>query len=252
MAVMAKKSSEKTTDKTLKYPAHIAVIMDGNGRWASNRNLPRKLGHKQGAEALRTLLESCRDLPFLTHLTIYAFSAENWKRPNDEVSDLMALLKHYIKKESVTLHSNGIRLRFIGDKSRLSPDLQTELSEVETLTAKNTGFTLVIALSYGARQEIKRAIVKLASRIAYDQLDADTIDEKIISDALDTEGLPDPDLLIRTGGDQRLSNFLLWQSAYTELYFCDRLWPDFTPQDFRLAIDAYCQRERRFGARKSA
>lgn len=251
MRVLTKKSPEKSIDPSLKYPSHIAVIMDGNGRWAANHNMPRKLGHKQGAEALRTLLESCRDYPFLTHLTIYAFSAENWKRPNDEVSDLMALLKHYIKKESIHLHSNDIRLRFIGDKSRLSEDLQTELTEVESLTENNSGFTLIIALSYGSRQEIRRAMVKLATQIAAKEIAADAIDDLMISQALDTEGLPDPDLLIRTGGDQRLSNFLLWQSAYTELYFCDRLWPDFTPEDFRLAIDAYCQRERRFGARKS-
>lgn len=236
-------------DGTPKQPAHVAVIMDGNGRWAQQRGIPRKLGHRQGAEALRKLLEHCRTLPFLTHLTVYAFSSENWKRSDDEVNDLMELLAHYLTRESRTLHAQGVRMRFIGDRSKLSDDIRASLNAVETLTENNTTFTLVIALSYGSRQEMVRALQRIASTIETDKRPVGTISEEDINNALDTAGIPDPDLLIRTGGDQRLSNFLLWQSAYTELYFTEVLWPDFTPDHLRQAIECFGQRERRFGAR---
>lgn len=232
-----------------KQPAHIAIIMDGNGRWAQQRGIPRKLGHRQGAEALRGLLEHCRNLPFITHLTVYAFSSENWKRSDDEVNDLMELLAQYLTRESKTLHKQGVRLRFIGDRSKLSQEIQESLLNVEQLTQANTSFTLVIALSYGSRQELARAMQKLAHRMEQGTMKAASIDETAISQALDTAGIPDPDLLIRTGGDQRLSNFLLWQSAYTELYFTEVLWPDFTPDHLRQAIECFSHRERRFGAR---
>lgn len=230
-------------------PAHIAVIMDGNGRWAKQRGIPRKLGHRQGAEALRRLLEHCRELPFLTHLTVYAFSSENWKRSDTEVSDLMELLAHYLTRESKTLHEQGVCIRFIGDRTRLSDDIRNSLRNVETLTQHNQVFTLVIALSYGSRQEIVRAVRTLAKQIENRSLKAEDISESTICEVLDTTDIPDPDLLIRTGGDQRLSNFLLWQSAYTELYFTEVLWPDFTPDHLRQAIECFGQRERRFGAR---
>lgn len=232
-----------------KQPSHIAIIMDGNGRWAQQRGIPRKLGHKQGAEALRTLLEHCQDLPFISHLTVYAFSSENWKRSDDEVNDLMELLAHYLTRESKTLHKQGVRLRFIGDRQRLAQNIQASLRDVESLTQNNRRFTLVIALSYGSRQEIARAIQAVGKRIENGEISPSSIDESTITDSLDTAGIPDPDLLIRTGGDQRLSNFLLWQSAYTELYFTEVLWPDFTPDHLRQAVECFGQRERRFGAR---
>ncbi len=234
---------------TMATPSHIAIIMDGNGRWANQRHLPRKIGHRQGAEALRTILTYCRELPFLTHLTVYAFSSENWNRPEDEVTDLMQLLTHYLSKESKTLHENGVRIRFIGDRSRLQDEIRAKLQDVETLTATNHKFTLVIALSYGSRQEIRRAMAKLAKEIVAGTLSPEEISEDAIASALDTYDIPDPDLLIRTGGDQRLSNFLLWQSAYTEFYFSDALWPDFTPDHLNEAIQCFGQRERRFGTR---
>ena len=232
-----------------KQPTHIAIIMDGNGRWAQQRGIPRKLGHKQGAESLRRLLEHCRELPFLSHLTVYAFSSENWKRSDDEVNDLMELLAQYLTRESKTLHKNGVRIRFIGDRTRLSDTIRQNLSDVETLTAANTVFTLVIALSYGSRQEISRAVQAIVARVKDGTLEPSQISESTLTDTLDTFGIPDPDLLVRTGGDQRLSNFLLWQSAYTELYFTEVLWPDFTPDHLRQAIESFGQRERRFGAR---
>jgi undecaprenyl diphosphate synthase len=244
-------STVKMSDTSaLTLPAHIAIIMDGNGRWAKQRGIPRKIGHKQGAETLRQLLEHCRELPFLTHLTVYAFSAENWKRSDDEINDLMELLAHYLARESKTLHKQGVRIRFIGDRGALSTSIQTSLSDVEKLTENNTIFTLVIALSYGSRQEISRAAHAIASRVAKGEISVQDINETLVAQTLDTDGIPDPDLLIRTGGDQRLSNFLLWQSAYAELYFTEVLWPDFTPDHLRQAIECFSQRERRFGARK--
>jgi undecaprenyl diphosphate synthase len=237
-------------NSALTLPAHIAIIMDGNGRWASQRGIPRKIGHKQGAETLRQLLEHCRELPFLTHLTVYAFSAENWKRSDDEIKDLMELLAHYLTRESKTLHKQGVRIRFIGDRSALSESIQASLSDVEKLTENNTVFTLVIALSYGSRQEVSRTVATISRRVSEGEIALQDINETLIAQTLDTAGIPDPDLLIRTGGDQRLSNFLLWQSAYTELYFTEVLWPDFTPDHLRQAVECFSQRERRFGARK--
>jgi len=227
-------------------PTHIAVIMDGNGRWAQSRGLPRSTGHKKGADSLRSTMNACRDVG-VRYLTIYAFSAENWKRPTDEISDLMSLLKHYLQNELDTLHQNGVRMRFIGDLSRLSADIREQAQEAMEMTKRNTAFNLTVALSYGARQEIARAMKKLAAQVKDGTLAVEDINEERIEAALDTAGLPEPDLLIRTGGEHRLSNFLLWQSAYTEFYFTPVLWPDFDKQHFTQAMQDYSQRERRYG-----
>ena len=231
-------------------PAHIAIIMDGNGRWAKERGISRARGHNQGAEALRNLLEACRERPFVRYLTLYAFSTENWKRSPEEISDLMNLLRFYVKREAKTLHANGVAIRFIGQRENLAEDIQRDLNEVEALTGSNTALTLTIALSYGARQEIVSAMQAIAREIEAGKLAASAVNEALIRQYLQTAFLPDPDLLIRTGGEERLSNFLLWQSAYTELYFTHVLWPDFSAEEFDRAIDAYSRRERRFGSRK--
>ena len=233
-------------------PQHIAIIMDGNGRWAKGRGVTRVLGHNRGADALRSLLEACRSRPYIQYLTLYAFSMENWKRAPDEVSDLMNLLRHYVKREANSLHEQGVRLHFIGERSTLAPDIQDDLAAVEALTAGNMRLTVTIALSYGARQEIVRAVQHIAQRVAAGELAPDAIDEACVASHLHTHGLPDPDLLIRTGGDERLSNFLLWQSAYTELYFTETLWPDFDADELDKAVECFSSRERRFGTRKDA
>jgi undecaprenyl diphosphate synthase len=227
-------------------PQHVAIIMDGNGRWAKSRNLPRTAGHKKGADALKRTLDTCREIG-IRYLTIYAFSSENWKRPAGEVGDLMQLLQHYLRQEMQTLHENNVRLRFIGDLGQLSEDIRRQIDEAVTLTSRNTGFNLTVALSYGGRQEIVRAVKKLASDIQSGVLTSDGISEETLTRMLDTADLPEPDLLIRTGGEQRLSNFLLWQSAYTEFYFTQALWPDFDTPHFMEALQEYARRERRYG-----
>ena len=229
-----------------KVPNHVAVIMDGNGRWAKARGMPRIIGHKKGADALRTTLTGCRDLG-INYMTIYAFSAENWQRPELEVSELMNLLRRFLKKEIATLHQNNIRLRVIGDRRKLSLDIQKQIEEAEMLTCHNTAFHFTVALSYGARQEISNVAQKIALMVKHQQLQPENINETLINSLLYTSDLPEPDLLIRTGGEQRLSNFLLWQSAYTELYFTDVLWPDFNTEHLSNAIAEYASRERRFG-----
>lgn len=227
-------------------PSHIAVIMDGNGRWAKSRGLPRIAGHKRGAETLRSLLECCVELG-LPHLTVYAFSSENWNRPAPEVSELMELLRFYLRRELQSLHRNGIRLRIIGDRSQLAKDILGDIEAAEALTHGNSALQLNVALSYGGRQEILRAVRRLASDIAEARLEAHSLTQETVERYLDTSHIPDPDLLIRTGGEQRLSNFLLWQSAYTELYFTQVLWPDFTTTHFMEALNDYYRRERRYG-----
>lgn len=233
-------------------PQHIAIIMDGNGRWADTRKVTRMRGHSQGSEVLRTLLDSCRARPFIRYLTLYAFSLENWNRPADEVEDLMNLLRHYLRREAATLHENNIRMQFIGELETLAPDIQRDLESVRTLTQNNTGLTVSMAISYGSRQEMATAMKRICKKIEAGALVPDAITADVISAHLHTANTPDPDLLIRTGGDERLSNFLLWQSAYTEFYFTEKLWPDFTPADLDSAIECYSQRERRFGKRKEA
>ena len=227
-------------------PRHVAIIMDGNGRWAKARGLPRTAGHKKGADALRTILNACRDSG-VQYLTIYAFSSENWKRPSEEISDLMQLLQHYLHRELESLHENKVRLRFIGDLTPLAADIRRQIDDAEALTERNLAFNLTIALSYGSRQELARAMRKLAQQVKEGTLEPDVINEEHLTYALDTANMPEPDLLIRTGGEQRLSNFLLWQSAYTELYFTPVLWPDFDKMHFKAALDDYATRERRYG-----
>ncbi len=227
-------------------PTHIAIIMDGNGRWAKSRGLPRTAGHKRGADTLRTTLTACHDAG-VKYLTIYAFSSENWKRPSDEIGDLMQLLKHYLTQELQTLHENNVRLRFIGDLSQLDKDIRVSIDDAVEMTSRNSAFNLTVALSYGARQEIVRAVRRLAEQVQAEKLRPEAITEETLAQALDTSGLPEPDLLIRTGGEQRLSNFLLWQSAYTEFYFTPVLWPDFDNAHFTAALQEYAKRERRYG-----
>ncbi len=229
-------------------PRHLAVIMDGNGRWAKQRMMPRVAGHKQGAEILRSTIEHCRELG-IRYLTVYAFSAENWERPQEEVRDLMGLLKLYLTQEVKTLIKNHIRLHIIGDITRLPEDLQKLIAKVEKDTAQFDAFHLSICLSYGARQEMVAAVRQIASAVAAGSINPEDISEQTLSSYLYTSDLPDPDLLIRTGGEERLSNFLLWQSAYTELYFTDVLWPDFSKEHLLEACGEYTRRERRYGRR---
>lgn len=233
-------------------PKHIAVIMDGNGRWAMQRNVPIRKGHREGAEALRRVLRHCKSKPEIHYLTVYAFSQENWKRPKSEVLDLMDLLRYFFKQEIEDIISEKIRIRFIGDRAALEPDIQQMLASAEARSAAHEGFTLVIALSYGSRQEIAQATKQLVEQVQQGLLRADEISVDHIQNLLSTHDIPDPDLLIRTGGEERLSNFLLWQCAYTELYFSDVLWPDFSANHFDAALEHFAQRERRFGGRKVA
>ncbi len=234
-----------THDPTL--PRHVAIIMDGNGRWANARGMPRALGHRKGAEAVRRCIAGATELgiPFLT---LYGFSSENWRRPMTEVEDLMGLLRRYLQSELAEIHKNGIRLRIIGDRRRLPSDITRLIDDAEARTAENRRLTLIIALSYGSRQEITEAARRLAEAVQARQLEPDSIDEETFAQGLLTTGIPDPDLLIRTSGEQRLSNFLLWQLAYSELVFVDKLWPDFDKSDLIAAVEEFRRRERRYGA----
>ncbi len=229
-------------------PRHVAIIMDGNGRWAKARHLPRIMGHRKGVEAVRRTIEAAPDLG-IEVLTLYAFSSENWRRPADEVSDLMGLLRHYLRTEIAELHANGVRLHFIGDTAALSADMVTMLDEAKALTAGNARLTLVLALNYGGHDEMIRVARALAADAAAGTLDPRAIDGAAIEARLDTAGLPAPDLVIRTSGEQRLSNFLLWQAAYAELVFTDELWPDFDAASLGRAVAVFGQRERRYGGR---
>ncbi len=228
-------------------PKHVAIIMDGNGRWAKARNLPREAGHQRGAEAVRQIIKTSVDLG-ISYLTIYGFSNENWKRPIREIADLMGLLRLYLRKEIAELNHQGVRIRFIGDRDRLADDIVSLIEMAEHRTKNNGRLNLVVAISYGSRQEITDA----ARRLVRDSLDGyiepSSIDENALTDRLATAGMPDPDLLIRTSGEQRISNFLLWQSAYAELVFVDTFWPDFSKSDLEEAIREFQRRERRFGA----
>ncbi|MBF0325751.1 MAG: isoprenyl transferase [Alphaproteobacteria bacterium] len=234
-------------DQGLPAPVHVAIIMDGNGRWAKARGLPRTAGHKKGAESVRRAVETARELG-VSYLTLYAFSSENWKRPAGEVTDLMGLLRLYLRNEVNSLHKNGIRLRIIGDRSKLSADIVALIEESEAKTRDNNALTLVLALSYGGRQEIVEAARAVARQVAEGRVAVDAIDEATLAGNLFTADIPDPDLVIRTSGEQRISNFLLWQCAYSELVFLDVLWPDFSRADFEAAIRDYHGRDRRFGA----
>ena len=228
-------------------PVHVAIIMDGNGRWAKARGLPRIAGHRRGAEAVRRTIVAAAELG-VRYLTLYGFSSENWKRPAEEVDDLMGLLRHYLSGEIAELHRNGVRLRVIGDRGRLASDIVTMIENAEAMTRSNAGLNLIIALSYGSRAEIAAAVQAIALQVANGALRAEAIGEQTVAQALWTADVPDPDLVIRSSGEKRLSNFLLWQSAYSELVFVDTLWPDFGKDDLLSAIDEYQRRERRYGA----
>ena len=227
-------------------PHHVAVIMDGNGRWATARGLSRTEGHKKGAEAVQRTVEAARDLgiPFLT---LFSFSSENWNRPSSEIEDLMNLLRYYLKKETAEMQKGGARLLFIGDRTRLPADIVKLILHSEDVTKDNKRITVVIALSYGGRQDIVFAARELARLAKADKVDIDKIDEDIFSRYLMTRDIPDPDLMIRTSGESRISNFLMWQLAYAELFFTNTLWPDFGKQDMEEAIAFFNGRDRRYG-----
>ncbi|MCA1440968.1 isoprenyl transferase [Ensifer sp. IC4062] len=227
-------------------PNHVAIIMDGNGRWANARGLPRTMGHRKGVEAVRAAVKTAAELG-IRYLTLFAFSSENWSRPEAEVTDLMGLLKAFIRRDLADLHRENVRIRVIGDRTNLSGDILPLLIEAEDTTSANTGITLVIAFNYGARDELARAMRRLATEVAAGRLRPDEITAETINATIDTAGIPDPDLILRTSGEERLSNFLLWQGAYSELLFIPELWPDFTRETFLAAIEKYASRERRFG-----
>jgi undecaprenyl diphosphate synthase len=239
------------TDKARSVPRHVAVIMDGNGRWATARGLPRVMGHRQGANVVRPIVEAAADAG-VDYLTLFAFSAENWTRPQSEIDELMRLLRIYLRSQIAELHRNGVRMRVIGDRSRLSKDINTLIDRAEDLTRDNTRITLSMALNYGSRQEIVQAVQAIAADAKSGAIDPAAIDDATINAALYTADMPDPDLLIRTSGEKRISNFLLWQFAYTELVFIDTLWPDFSRAEFEHALAEYQRRDRRFGATASA
>ena len=227
-------------------PRHVAIIMDGNGRWAAARGLPRVEGHRRGVEALRKTVRAANELG-ISILTIFSFSSENWSRPPSEIRDLLGLLRRFIRNDLVDLHKNNIRVRVIGERDDLDPDIRRLLQEAEDLTRGNDGFTLVVAFNYGARQEIARAARRLVTEVAEGRLAASAITPELLSRHLDAPDIPDPDVIIRTSGEQRLSNFLLWQSAYSELVFVPINWPDFDRTALEGAIAEYRRRERRFG-----
>jgi undecaprenyl diphosphate synthase len=227
-------------------PRHIAVIMDGNGRWAAARALPRPAGHRMGVKAVKQIVENCAQRGVQV-LTLFAFSSENWQRPKEEVSMLMSRFLQALDDEVADLHGNGIRLTFVGNLQQLSPALRERMDAAVALTAGNAKMTLVIAIAYGGRWDIAAAARRLAERCVAGELRTDGIDEALLGEQLALRGLPDPDLLIRTGGEQRISNFLLWNLAYTELYFCDTLWPDFDERALDAAIAHFGRRQRRFG-----
>ncbi|MEJ1159373.1 isoprenyl transferase [Prosthecomicrobium sp. N25] len=231
---------------TAGLPRHVAIIMDGNGRWATARGLARTEGHRKGLDTVRRIVRHAGHIG-LEVLTLYSFSSENWRRPPDEVTYLMGLLRFFIRRDLAELHANNVRIRVVGERDGLWPDIRALLEEAETLTAGNTGLALVIAFNYGARQEIVRAMRRIAEAVKAGAIDPSEIGEETIARHLDTAGIPDPDLVIRTSGEKRISNFLLWQSAYAEYVFPATCWPDFDEAEFDRAVAEYQARERRFG-----
>lgn len=238
-------------DSTFKIPRHVAIIMDGNGRWAKAHNVPRKLGHKAGCETLEQTVEDAARLG-IEYLTVYAFSTENWKRSEDEVGALMQLFRFYAKRLLKIAKENNTRVKMIGERSRFAPDLVEAIQRLEEETAMNTGMTFVIGVNYGSRDEMVRGTRKLVADAIAGKVSAEEITEELFSGYLDTAGMPDPDLMIRTSGEERLSNFLLWQLAYAEFYFTDIYWPDFNREELEKAIAYYNGRDRRFGGRKES
>jgi undecaprenyl diphosphate synthase len=237
----------RTRSRSVETPTHVGIIMDGNGRWAKSRGLPRFEGHRRGVEAVRRTVRSAIEHG-VRYLTIYSFSSENWRRPPDEVAMLMGLLKRYIRTDLADLNQNGVRVRVIGQREGLAPDISALLDEAEALTRNNCGLNLVVAFNYGSRYEIVNAARRLAMDVREGRLDPSAIGEEEFAARLDTADIPDPDLIIRTSGELRLSNFLLWQSAYAELVFMPVLWPDFDDAAFAAALQQYATRERRFGS----
>ncbi len=235
-----------STHESAKYPRHVAIIMDGNGRWASRRRLPRFAGHKAGVETVKGVVRACGDKG-IEVLTLFAFSSENWRRPQEEVGLLMGLFMTALDQQVRKLHEHNIRLRIIGDRSAFSRTLQERIEAAESLTATNTGLTLVIAANYGGRWDLTEAARTIANRVQAGELKPDQVSPELLQSLLSLRDLPEPDLFIRTGGEKRVSNFLLWQLAYTELYFTDTLWPDFDRQAFDGALTSFATRQRRFG-----
>lgn len=233
----------------MSIPKHVAIILDGNGRWAKKRGLPRNMGHIQGAKTVEDICEIAYNMG-IQYLTVYAFSTENWARPKDEVDALMGLLRNYMKNCIKRASKNNMCVRVIGDKSRLAPDIIESIAQLEEATKDNTGLHFQIAINYGGRDEMIRAVKAVGEKVAKGELEASEITEETIAAHLDTAGLPDPDLLIRTCNEQRISNFLLWQLAYTELYFTPVPWPDFSKEELEKAVEAYQSRDRRFGGLK--
>ena len=237
-------------EENLNIPQHVAIILDGNGRWAKEKGMPRNYGHMQGAKAVEDILVDARDLG-IKYLTVYAFSTENWSRPEAEVSALMTILRNYLKTSIKKSMKNNVRCRVIGERSALSDDINAAITELEEATAGNTGLTFTIAINYGGRDEITRAVRKAAKKVEAGEISADEITEELIAQNLDTSFMPDPDLLIRTCNEQRISNYLLWQCAYTEFYFTPVAWPDFNKDELVKAIEAYSGRTRKFGGLKT-
>jgi undecaprenyl diphosphate synthase len=234
------------TESLVNVPTHVAVIMDGNGRWAHKRAMPRHAGHRSGVKSVRETVETAAQRG-VEHLTLFAFSSENWQRPKEEVSKLMGLFLDALQREVDDLHHNNVRLEFIGAREQLKPALLDMIAAAEAKTRENSGLHLIIAVAYGGRWDIMQATKRLASQVAAGDIQPDDIDESSIAENLQLAGVPDPDLLIRTGGEQRISNFLIWNLAYAELYFVDTLWPDFGEKQFDEALDYFAQRQRRFG-----
>ena len=238
--------SKLCSTKSSVIPRHVAIIMDGNGRWAKQHGLPRLKGHEQGAESVRTAIRACRNAG-VEFLTLYAFSVENWRRSREEVGGLMRLLRHFLRDQERELHENQVRLRTIGRLEDLSATLRADLDRVSTATRAYTGGQLLLALSYGGRTELASAARAIAREVRDGSLDPELVDEACVTAHLYAPDVPDPDLMIRTSGELRISNFLLWQLSYTELYFTDVLWPDFREEHFRAALDEYARRQRRYG-----
>ncbi|AOZ95881.1 undecaprenyl diphosphate synthase [Butyrivibrio hungatei DSM 14810] len=234
----------------MNVPEHVAIILDGNGRWAKEKGMPRNYGHMQGAKAVEDILVDARDIG-IKYLTVYAFSTENWTRPEAEVSALMTILRNYLKTSIKKSMKNNVRCRVIGERSALSDDIQKAIGELEEATAGNTGLTFTIAINYGSRDEITRSVRKIAEKVKAGEVLPEDISEKMIAENLDTNYLPDPDLLIRTCNEQRISNYLLWQCAYTEFYFTPVAWPDFNKAELLKAVEAYSKRTRKFGGLKT-
>ena len=243
---MLSRADDGMSSGEAKPPCHIAIIMDGNGRWAKQRSLPRAAGHRKGVEAVREVVKAAGEQG-IEYLTLFSFSSENWSRPQSEIEMLMALMKRFIQQDLSELHKNNVRVRVIGARNHLEPEIVGLIEQTEALTHDNTGLNLIVAFNYGAQAEIARAAAKLAQQVQSGMLEVFEITPEKIASELDTANIPDPDLMIRTSGEQRLSNFLLWQLAYAELVFVDTLWPDFTAETLKSAIEDFSNRERRFG-----